>query len=183
MCIRDRMKELLITPPSKFGSKPVVCPKFCKKYADAGLSDLVLKYADFKEKTKSKSTNGKKVLNIRGISKLSDANDAGGKHASKCILILTEGASAKSMAISGLSEVGRDRWGVFPLRGKMLNVKEASKTQINDNSEITNLKKILGLKDGFKYKDIKSLRYGKIMVMTDQDTDCLLYTSPSPRDS
>ena len=167
----SQMKELLITPSHKFGSKPVVCPKFCKKYADSGLGDLVLKFAEFKECNKSKSNNGKKTLKIRGVPKLDDANDAGGKHSSKCILILTEGDSAKSMAISGLSEVGRDRYGVYPLRGKMLNVKEASLKQIIDNAEITALKKILGLHDGMTYKDIKKLRYGKIMVMTDQDTD------------
>lgn len=167
----SQMKELLITPASKFGSKPIVCPKFCKKYSDSGLGELVLKFAEFKESNKSKSNNGKKTLKIRGLPKLDDANDAGGKNSSKCILILTEGDSAKSMAISGLSEVGRDRYGVYPLRGKMLNVKEASTKQIIENSEITALKKILGLQDGMKYKDINKLRYGKIMVMTDQDHD------------
>ena len=45
------------------------------------------------------------------------------------------------MAISGLSVVGRDCYGVFPLRGKVLNVKEASVKQITDNTEITHLKK------------------------------------------
>ena len=154
----SQMKELLITPASKFGSKPIVCPKFCKKYSDSGLGELVLKFAEFKESNKSKSNNGKKTLKIRGLPKLDDANDAGGKNSSKCILILTEGDSAKSMAISGLSEVGRDRYGVYPLRGKMLNVKEASTKQIIENSEITALKKILGLQDGMKYKDINKLR-------------------------
>ena len=167
----SQMKELLITPASKFGSKPIVCPKFCKKYSDSGLGELVLKFAEFKESNKSKSNNGKKTLKIRGLPKLDDANDAGGKNSSKCILILTEGDSAKSMAVSGLSEVGRDRYGIYPLRGKMLNVKEASTTQIIDNSEITALKKIVGLQDGMVYKDTKKLRYGKIMVMTDQDHD------------
>ncbi len=51
-----------------------------------------------------------------GIAKLDDANDAGTKHSQDCTLILTEGDSAKTMAVSGLSVVGRDRYGVFPLR-------------------------------------------------------------------
>ena len=75
------------------------------------------------------------------------------------------------MAIAGLSEVGRDKYGVFPLKGKVLNVREANVKQINANTEIVNIKKILGLESNKKYKDIKSLRYGKIMIMTDQDHD------------
>ena len=167
----SQMKEMLITPAKKFGSKPVVCPKFCKKYADSGIVELVLKFASFKESNKSKASDGKKSLKIRGIPKLDDANDAGGKHSSKCTLILTEGDSAKTMAVSGLSEIGRDRYGVFPMRGKILNVKDAPVLQISDNKEITNLKKILGLQEGMVYKDVNKLRYGRVMVMTDQDHD------------
>ena len=46
------------------------------------------------------------------------------------------------MAISGLSVVGRDIYGVFPLKGKVMNVRDTSLDQIMKNSEITNLKKI-----------------------------------------
>ena len=48
----------------------------------------------------------------------------------QCTLILTEGDSAKTLAVSGLSVVGRDRFGVFPLRGKLLNVRDASHKQV-----------------------------------------------------
>lgn len=51
-----------------------------------------------------------------GIPKLEDANDAGGRNSQHCTLILTEGDSAKTLAVAGLSVVGRDRFGVFPLR-------------------------------------------------------------------
>lgn len=54
----------------------------------------------------------------------------GGKHSLDCTLILTEGDSAKSLAVSGLAVIGRDRYGVFPLRGKILNVREASHKQV-----------------------------------------------------
>lgn len=56
---------------------------------------------------------------------------AGGKHSLECTLILTEGDSAKSLAVSGLGVIGRDRYGVFPLRGKILNVREASHKQVS----------------------------------------------------
>lgn len=104
--------------------------------------------------------------------KLSDANLAGGKSSHKCTLILTEGDSAKSLAISGLSIIGRDKYGVFPLRGKFLNVRDASSNQLQNNQEFTHIKQILGLKQNVEYTDINDLRYGHIMIMTDQV--CLL---------
>lgn len=62
----------------------------------------------------------------------------GGKNSIGCTLILTEGDSAKTLAVSGLGVVGRDRYGVFPLRGKMLNVREASLKQVRPNNAATN---------------------------------------------
>lgn len=106
-----------------------------------------------------------------GIPKLDDANDAGGRGSDKCTLILTEGDSAKALAISGLSVVGRDHFGVFPLRGKLLNVRDATASQVTGNKEITYLKQIIGLQHAKQYTDTKSLRYGKVMIMTDQDHD------------
>jgi DNA topoisomerase-2 len=73
--------------------------------------------------------------------------------------------------MSGLSVVGRDLWGVFPLRGKLLNVRDASVSSITANAEITNIKQILGLRNGVKYQDTTSLRYGSVMIMSDQDVD------------
>ena len=69
---------------------------------------------------------GKKKSKLLGIPKLEDANDAGGKNSKDCTIILTEGDSAKSLALAGIEVVGRDKYGVFPLRGKFLNVREAS---------------------------------------------------------
>ena len=113
-------------------------------------------------------------VEVLGIPKLDDANDAGGKNSRYCTLILTEGHSAKALAVSGLSVVGRNRYGVFPLKGKLLNVRDASHKQIMNNNEIQNLRKIVGLKSNVDYsvdKNFQSLRYGRIMIMTDQDHD------------
>lgn len=65
-----------------------------------------------------------------GIPKLEDANDAGSKSSLSCTLILTEGDSAKALVMSGLGIIGRDKYGVFPLRGKLLNVREATHKQV-----------------------------------------------------
>jgi DNA topoisomerase-2 len=67
--------------------------------------------------------------------------------------------------------VGRDYYGVFPLKGKLLNVREASHAQIMKNEEIQNIAKILGLTFGKVYENCSSLRYGHLMIMTDQDHD------------
>lgn len=74
--------------------------------------------------------------------------------------------------MAGLAVVGRDHYGVFPLRGKLLNVREASATQVRDNEEIKNIKRILGLQQDKEYTSLKSLRYGSLMIMTDQ-VECL----------
>jgi len=72
------------------------------------------------------------------------------------------------MKMAGLSVVGRDHYGVFPLRGKLLNVRETSKKQIMDNQEFQIIMKILGLQQNKDYTNVKSLRYGHLMIMADQ---------------
>ena len=168
----SQTKERCITSQAKFGgSKPVFSKKFLKDITNhQELIDKILDANSKNENKDAKKTDGKKKNKII-VPKLDDANWAGTRKSNQCTLILTEGDSAKSMAIAGLSVIGRDKYGVFPLRGKVLNVRDANPKQVNDNKEIVNLKKILGLETGKKYKDIKSLRYGKIMVMTDQDHD------------
>ena len=167
----SQAKERLITPKSKFGSMPEISDNMIKKICESGLAEKVMQFSEFKDKNAMKKTNGKKQSKLRDIPKLDDANWAGTRRSDKCTLILTEGDSAKSMAIAGLSVVGRDSYGVFPLKGKVLNVRDANIKQVTNNLEITNIKKIIGLESGKKYKTTKPLRYGKVMIMTDQDHD------------
>ena len=127
--------------------------------------------AKYKESTNLKKTDGKKQIKITGIPKLEDANKAGSKEAHKCTLILTEGDSAKTTAIAGISNLGRDYYGVFPLKGKLLNVRDASPKQLLENEEINNLKKIIGLQHNKDYTELNELRYGGIIIMTDSDVD------------
>ncbi len=170
----SQTKETLTTEPKEFGSKYELNENFIKKLAKCGIVEQVLDYAKFKESKDLKKNDGKKQKTIHGIPKLDDANEAGGKNSSKCALILTEGDSAKSFAVAGLSIIGRDYYGVFPLKGKMLNVREASVKQITENEEISNLKKIMGLKQGCDYskdEEFATLRYGRIICLTDADVD------------
>ena len=167
----SQTKETLTTLVTKFGSKCELSEKFYEKLYKSGIIELALSATEVVEQKKLVKTDGKKVNKII-VPKLDDANLAGTKDSKECTLILTEGDSAKTMAISGLSVVGRDKYGVYPLKGKIINVKDITLQKITDNNEITNLKKILGLEQNKDYsKGIDSLRYGKIMIMTDQDHD------------
>ena len=107
-------------------------------------------------------------------------------------MILTEGDSAKATAVAGLGVVGRDAFGVFPLRGKLLNVRTGTPAMVSGNAEIQNVCRILGLNiplamldkdfkladrdpNDFKEATIevlrKKMRYGSVTIMTDQDYD------------
>jgi len=168
----SQTKETLKTKPSEFGSKCEVSDKVITKLSKSGIFDQVLLMAKVKEETLlKKATDGKKTSTVKGVPKLEDANWAGTRKSGGCYLILTEGDSAKAMALSGRSVVGADRFGVFPLKGKLLNVREASPKQLLENEEIKNIKKILGLQQGKVYEDVSELRYGGIILLTDQDFD------------
>jgi DNA topoisomerase II len=167
----SQTKETLTTPASKFGCKPEVSAKFIEKLHRTGIVDRALLLSEAMEDKSLKKTDGKKRSVIRNLVKLEDAALAGTSRSSECTLILTEGDSAMTMAMSGIDEVGRDTYGVFPLKGKLLNVKDCTTKKIADNEEISNIKKILGLESSKAYTDVKDLRYGRIMALTDQDTD------------
>ena len=156
---------------SKISETPNFKPKFIKDILGTGVLDALVNLGQAKLDRELKKTDGAKKTRITGIPKLDDANWAGGPRSSQCTLIVTEGDSAKALAIAGLSVVGRDRFGVFPLRGKPRNVRDASVKQVTENEEFSNLKKILGLQHGKVYNSVRDLRYGRLMIMTDADLD------------
>ena len=170
----SQTKETLTTKKDEFGSSFDLSDKYVKQILNSGIIERCLRYAKTREEERClKKLNGKNKKSVRllGIEKLDDANLAGTRNSDKCTLILTEGDSAKSLAMAGIEVVGRDTFGCFPLRGKMLNVREAPPNKIAKNQEVQYLMKILGIRIGENYTDVKNLRYGSIMIMTDQDVD------------
>ena len=171
----SQTKDFMNTPSSKFGSKCEVSDKFIEKVAKMGVMDAAVQLTEVKENKAAKKTDGIKSKSIRGIPKLTDANWAGTERSSECILIFCEGDSAKTGVISGLSSEDRNTIGVYPLKGKVLNVRGEAVKKVSENKEITEIKKILGLEMGKEYLTIedvnKSLRYSKVVFMTDQDLD------------
>jgi len=168
----SQTKETLTTKLSAFGSSPKLSEDTLKKIVSKlNLVSTLVEAQSAKDVKENSKTDGKKQSKITGIPKLDDAVLAGTKESSKCTLILTEGDSAKAMALSGLSQDQRRTFGVYPLKGKILNVKDTSDSKVEQTKEIAELKKILGLVSGKKYTNTSDLRYGSVMIMTDQDLD------------
>ena len=166
----SQTKEQLTTKMSAFGSKCVLPDGFLKKIRQSEAIENIMHFADKKADKMLAKSDGNKRSRVNNA-KLVDANLAGTKRGHECTLILTEGDSARALAVAGRAVLDPDRIGVFPLRGKMLNVRDASLDQIMKNKEIENIKKFLGLKHKAHYTDTKGLRYGSLMIMADQDLD------------
>ena len=168
----SQVKSECTSKAQSFGSKFEMPKTFIKNVLKTGIAEELLALSKFKEmKELAKSDGGARKSKITGIPKLDDANKAGTVHSKDCTLIVTEGDSAKTLAVAGLSVVGRDHYGVFPLRGKCKNVRDVSVAQLTSNQEFNDLKKILGLQQGKDYKNVSELRYGRLMIMTDADND------------
>jgi DNA topoisomerase II len=168
----SQTKETLTTKASAFGSSFKLSDDTLKKVVSKlAIVPKLLEAQSAKDAKENSKTDGKKQSRITGIPKLDDAVMAGTKDSAKCTLILTEGDSAKAMALSGLSQEQRKFFGVYPLKGKVLNVKDTSDAKVEHTKEIAELKKIIGLTSGKQYADVKDLRYGSVMIMTDQDLD------------
>ena len=172
----SQTKDFMETPVAKFGSSCEVSDKFIEKIAKMGIMDRACAIMGAKDSKDAKKSDGKKSSSIRGIPKLDDANWAGTDKSNQCTLILCEGDSAKTGIVAGLSSEDRNIFGVYPLKGKVMNVRgETNEKKITDNKEITEIKKILGLESGRSYDSINDvntrLRYSRILFMTDQDLD------------
>ena len=170
----SQTKDYMTSPISSFGSSCEVSEKFIEKIAKMGVMDAACALTEVKEIKAAKKTDGTKSKRIRGIPKLMDANFAGTENSHECAIILCEGDSAKAGIVSGLSKDDRNKIGVYPMRGKLFNVRGETKHRIFENKEINEIKQILGLETGKKYTvetAKEKLRYGKVIFMTDQDLD------------
>jgi len=85
----------------------------------------------------------------------------------KAELFIVEGDSA-----GGSAKQARDRYSqaILPLRGKILNVEKSSMVKLLKNEQISDIIVAVGTGLGDNF-DISKIRYGKIIIMTDADTD------------
>ena len=184
----SQMKEYLTSGPDTFGSSYTISPTFLKKLVQSvddggtGILEHLLRAAQGQQQANLiKNVGGKKSRRqLLSIPKLEDAHRAGRNDETGCTLILTEGDSAKSLAVAGLEVLGRNYFGVFPLRGKLLNVRDIPTTKLAGNQEIKALLSIIGLQFDHDYEtleDRRDLRYQRVMIMTDQDTGMFVFVS------
>jgi DNA topoisomerase-2 len=125
------------------------------------------------EQLNKKTDSRRKAVRVDGL----DSANLAGKKSGECTLILCEGLSAKTYAVCGIEKgwmgrAGRDYFGIYPLRGKLLNVRNAA--QYHSNRELSDLKCALNLKHGADYTDdheFATLNYAKVLIMTDADVD------------
>lgn len=165
----SQTKDKLDTKVSDFGSSCKIPDDIIKKISKLGIVENILEKAhslNAKQLDKKLATSTRSRLT--GIPKLQDAAQAGKKEAHKCTLILTEGDSASGTARTGVTIAGNQYWGIFPLKGKVLNVSKATISALRNNDEIINITKILGL--SLDNPSINNLRYGRVMIMADQDS-------------
>uniref|UniRef100_A0AAF5PQF5 DNA topoisomerase 2 n=1 Tax=Wuchereria bancrofti TaxID=6293 RepID=A0AAF5PQF5_WUCBA len=168
----SQSKEYLTTSVKNFGSTCIIPESFYENFLKD--SDIIHHLLCDISQQHATSLNRSMNRSLWDLSKLEDAADAGTKNGYNCTLIITEGDSAKALAVAGLAVIGRKQYGVFPIRGKLTNVRGMDAKMAVQNAEISALVRILGLKFGENYSNdekLKSLRYGRLLIMTDQDPD------------
>lgn len=151
-------------------------PKFFTHVKKWDLMDRLLAAIEAKQFKQLSKADGKKKRHITSLKKYKKANEAGGPRSLECTLYITEGDSAMGYAeeIFTINPDYNDVIGLFPLKGKPLNVMNSNFKQYSENTEIQALKEILGLREGFDYtqeENRQTLRYGQLLILADSDTD------------
>ena len=168
----SQTKDYMNLPVSKFGSKCEISSKFIQKlYKESGIIEKASILSNAKVDKQMAKTDGKK-LNKVIIKGFMDAPWAGTKKSDQCYLYICEGLSAQTLFTSGKTQLENpEAYGCAAIRGKLLNCKTVSHKKFSENTEITNLKKILGLESNKVYTDTSSLRYKGIVCLVDADLD------------
>jgi|LakMenEpi03Aug12_release.lakeMendotaPanAssembly.Ray.scaffolds.fasta_scaffold00520_49 DNA topoisomerase-2 len=171
----SQTKEKLTTPASRFDFKWQPSVAFMKQLAATGVLNRIHEEVVDKELAAARRLMGSqpKTSGARRVV-IADKYDAAtnvSKSGSRCSLLVTEGDSARALAVAGLAVVGRANFGIFALKGKPLNVRNATVESISKNKEVTTLINILGLTLHKVYTSLDGLSYKKLVIFSDQDPD------------
>jgi DNA topoisomerase II len=148
--------------------------KLTKKVVSTNLKIPPAKVSDLTKRILSNSSvkDEKKASRVfssdpRSIPKYESAGKAGTRNIKGTVVIFAEGDSANGFAVDGLSVVGRELFGTFALRGKIINVRGEKDlvNRISNNVELASIVRIVGPLTEDKF------RYSSIAILSDQDKD------------
>lgn len=169
----EQSKTRLVAPSVSVDVKPATIAKLLKWDFVSNIEESL----KLKEMLNFQKTTERKRGSTR-VENLEDANFAG-KNKKDCVLIISEGLSARTYVVGGMKYgfgqfKGRDTIGVLPIKGKFLNVKNASAATLCKNKELIGITKALGVTYGLDYtldENFAKLRYKKLVVAADADCD------------
>lgn len=180
----SQTKENMISQPGTYKTTWTVPDKFINKLIKSPIIQSVLDWAEAKNKAEELAELRKNSKNIakasaKRIEKFTDAVEKKDRHLCECYF--TEGDSARS---SIQNARGKNQLiGSFSLRGKPLNVYDCETKEIieprknGDLPELANIMVATGLQFGVPVNNINQLRFGKLVVLSDQDLDGFHITS------
>lgn len=172
----NQNKTRLQSPTPKVSVDTKHIQQVCSKWGFMEKMNELMRAREFISLKKTERKRG-----YKRIEGLDHANKSGTKDSKDCTLILCEGLSAKTYAVKGIQKgwdgkKGRDYFAIYPLRGKVLNVRNANTASISANKEIASIIQALNLKHKTDYTNdanFGTLSYGKVMIITDADVDGL----------
>lgn len=167
----SQSKNVLDTPYKQFGFKWEPSDAFRNSLEKSQILANIKELVDEQEsKTTKRAEQNVRKGSTSHIKSYDAAQDIGKQC---CTLLITEGESAKTLAVAGVSAIGRSRFGIYPLRGKLLNVRRVSYKKCLENREINDLVAIIGLNKSVTYtgESVSRLRYQNVAIFTDQDSD------------
>ena len=137
-------------------------PQIARRIVEKGILASKARIAAKRAREVTRKKSGLEISNLPG--KLADCSS---NDATKTELFIVEGDSAGGSAKSGRN---REFQAILPIRGKILNVEQASMDRILDNEEIRSLFTAMGTGFGADF-DVTKARYQKLVIMTDADVD------------
>lgn len=174
----SQTKVKLTTQSNKFGMRHGLQAKHLNKlFRESKIMEIIETRAKGGLAGNAPSTTKSRTVHEKG---LKDANWAGTRKSMQCRLVLTEGDSAATLATSGREKAGGPNInGIYPLRGKLFNPCSSAKRDaqygiVKDKKELNAIVRILNLKNNLDYtipSNFQTLRYGKLVIMVDQDKD------------
>lgn len=174
----SQTKENMISQPSTYKTSWSVPDSMIKKLLKSPIIQSVLDWVEAKQKAAElaelrKLNKEAAKSNPKNVDKFDDAVEKVERH--KCELYFTEGDSARN---SIQSARGKNKLiGSFSLRGKPLSVYDADIKDVISNTEFANILTVTGLQLGEPVRSKTQLRFGKLVVLSDQDLDGFHVTS------